>query len=464
MTTKQQTIKKSISITGAGLHTGKNVTLTIMPAPENSGISFRRIDLEGQPEIKADADYVTDTSRGTTLEKDGAKVTTIEHCLAALTGLGIDNAMIELDCIETPILDGSSKIYIERIEEAGIQEQEAEKDFFELDQVLTYTDPENKIELLAIPSDEFRLSVMIDYNTKVLGTQHASLDKLDDFKEEIARSRTFVFLHELEYLINNNLVKGGDLNNAIVFVNRLIEQEELDKLADFFGRPRMQVLKEGMLNNIELNYPNEPARHKLLDIIGDLTLIGKPIKAHIIAKRPGHHANTEFAKIIKHHIKKIHNTAKGPNIDLNAKPVYDINQIKNLLPHRPPFLLVDKIMKVTPKNIIGVKNITMNENFFVGHFPNEPVMPGVLLIEAMAQTGGILVLSNIEDPENYLTYFLKVDNAKFRQKVVPGDTVIFDLELVSPIRRGLCHMRGTAWVGNKIVTEAEMMAQVVKVK
>jgi UDP-3-O-[3-hydroxymyristoyl] N-acetylglucosamine deacetylase/3-hydroxyacyl-[acyl-carrier-protein] dehydratase len=460
----QRTISKPVSIFGAGLHTGKKVTLTFHPAPVDHGIKFKRIDLSKQPVIDADVDNVVDISRGTTLEQHGARILTVEHTLAAITGLRIDNLLIEIDCAESPILDGSSKYYTEALLSAGIVEQEALRKYYTIDKVITFSDPANKIELVAIPSDHFRLSVMIDYDSNVLGTQYAILDRIEDFTTEIANCRTFVFLHELEYLIQNNLIRGGDVSNAIVFVDKIISQEELDRLAAFFNKPRVTVLKEGILNNVNLHFPNEPARHKLLDVIGDLTLVGKPIKGHIIAKRPGHSANAQFAKMIKNHFRALAKRDKAPFVDTNQPPLYDIIQIQNILPHRPPFLLVDRIIEMTESSVLAVKNVTMNESFFVGHFPDEPVMPGVLQVEAMAQSGGILALSSVPDPKEYIAYFLKIENAKFRHKVVPGDTLIFKLELASPIRRGICHMKGYAYVGDRIVTEAELFAQLVKKK
>jgi len=457
MIEKQKTIINPVSISGAGLHTGQNVTITFKPAPENHGYKFVRTDLEGQPIISVSVENVFDTSRGTSIKNGDAEVRTIEHAIAALYGLKIDNVLIEIDCIETPILDGSSKFYIETLNKAGIKEQEEERKYFEITKNITFLNSDKKIELIAIPSDEFKVSVMVDYDSSVLSNQYATLENLEQFSEEFSKCRTFVFLHELETLIVNNLVKGGDINNAIVFVDRLVSKEELDKLAKFFNRPEINVKQQGILNNVDLYYNNEPARHKLLDLIGDLATIGMPIKGHIIATRPGHKSNIEFAKIIK---KQINEEKKLPYFDLSNPPLYDINKIKKLLPHRPPFLFVDKILKMDKNSVMGLKNVTMNEGFFVGHFPNEPVMPGVLQIEAMAQTGGILALSQVDNPEDYATYFLKIDNVKFKHKVVPGDTLIFYLELISPIRRGLCHMKGTAFVGNKTVMEAEMLAQI----
>ncbi len=459
MREKQRTIKNSVTISGAGLHTGKNVTLTIHPAPINHGVKFCRIDIEGAPLISVDVNNVFDTSRGTSIRQNEAEVRTIEHCVAALAGLQIDNALIDIDCEETPILDGSSRFYVEALEKVGFEEQDAPRKYFEITKNITFVNAEKKVEIIAIPADDFRISVMVDYDSDVLTNQHASLYHIDDFAGEFAKCRTFVFLHELEVLIQNNLVKGGDINNAIVFVDRMVNKPELEKLATFFNRHDIEVKEQGILNNVDLYYNNEPARHKLLDIIGDLSTVGMPIKGHIIAIRPGHQSNIEFAKLIK---KEFLSESALPAYDLSKPPLYDINQIKKLLPHRPPFLLVDKILSMTDDSVIGLKNVTMNEGFFVGHFPEEPVMPGVLQIEAMAQVGGILALSSVEDPENYSTLFAKINEVKFRQKVVPGDTVIFHLKLVSPIRRGLCHMKGMAYVNNKVVMEAEMLAQIAK--
>jgi UDP-3-O-[3-hydroxymyristoyl] N-acetylglucosamine deacetylase / 3-hydroxyacyl-[acyl-carrier-protein] dehydratase len=457
----QRTILKSAEISGLGLHTGANVNLTFHPAPENTGYIFKRTDLEGKPEIIVDAENVISTDRGTCLEQNNARIHTVEHTLAALRGLDIDNCLIEVDGPEMPIMDGSARHFVELLKKAGYKEQQAEVDYYEIDTVLSYTDPENKIEIIALPAKDFKVSVMIDFETKVLSTQNAQLDKPEDFAEQIAPCRTFVFLHELEYLLKNNLIKGGDLSNAIVFVNKAVSQEELDRLAGLFNKPKVEVKSEGILNNLELYFQNEPARHKLLDVIGDLTLAGKPIKGHIIARRPGHAANVEFAKVIKNHFEK-DQLNKAPVYDPNKKPLFNVNEVMHFLPHRPPFLLVDKIIEMSDSHVVGVKAVTMNEPFFVGHFPNEPVMPGVLQIEAMAQTGGVLVLNTVPDPENYLTFFLKIDQVRFRNKVVPGDTVVFRLHLIDKIRRGLCHMKGTAYVGNKVVMEAQMLARIMK--
>jgi UDP-3-O-[3-hydroxymyristoyl] N-acetylglucosamine deacetylase/3-hydroxyacyl-[acyl-carrier-protein] dehydratase len=459
---KQTTITEEVSISGIGLHTGSEVNLRFIPAEANTGYVFRRVDIEGKPEFQALADYVVDTSRGTTLEHKGARITTIEHVLAALVGLSIDNIIVEMDQEEAPILDGSSFYYVHILQEVGLKILEEDRVYFELNEVLTYTDEKRNTEMTIIPDTTRRISTMIDYNTSVLGTQNAELNDFSDFATQIAPCRTFVFLHELEYLLDNDLIKGGDLSNAIVFVNKQVSDKELLRLAKLFNKPTVKVMQKGILNNLELKFDNEAARHKLLDIIGDLALVGMPIRGRVIAVRPGHESNVAFAKKIREHIKK--RSFGPPNIDLNAEPQYDIAAIKKMLPHRNPFLLVDKVMKVTEDSVIGVKNVSMNEDFFVGHFPDEPVMPAVLQIEAMAQSGGILVLSQIPDPENYITYFLKIENVRLRNKVVPGDTIVFDLKLLSPIRRGLCHMGGKAWVGDKVVMEAELLAQIIKKK
>ncbi len=464
MNEKQKTIRQAATVEGHGLHTGHKVTLTIKPAPVNSGIRFLRKDIGEDAFIEADARLVADTARGTSLEKNGMRIATVEHALAALTGMGIDNAVIEVDCPETPILDGSSRYYTEAIEKAGVVEQDAFREYFDIREPIRFYHEEKDCEIIALPAANYRITCLIDYQSKVLGHQYASINSIDEFKDGVAGCRTFVFLHELEYLLNQNLIKGGDLSNAIVFVDRPVKQEELDRLANVFNKPRVDVRKEGILNNLELAFRNEPARHKLLDIVGDLTLTGKPIKGHIIAKKPGHASNVLFAKELQKHIKKRIELEQIPVYDPKEKPAHDINDIRRMLPHRPPFLLVDKIIEVTDSSVVAVKNVTMNEPFFVGHFPDEPIMPGVLQVEAMAQAGGILVLSTVEDPENYSTYFLKIDNVRFKQKVVPGDTLIFKMSLISPVRRGICHMRGIAYVGGKVVMEAEMMAQIGKNK
>ncbi|HNW73156.1 MAG TPA: bifunctional UDP-3-O-[3-hydroxymyristoyl] N-acetylglucosamine deacetylase/3-hydroxyacyl-ACP dehydratase [Bacteroidales bacterium] len=460
MSEKQRTIKSPVSISGVGLHTGNDVTITFKPAPDNYGFKFRRTDLNSSTLVDADVDNVVDTSRGTSLEQDGIRIDTVEHVLASLTGMEIDNALIEMNQSETPILDGSARFYVEAIKSVGVVEQKALRNYFELNSNITYVNPEKKVEMIAIPSKDFRVSVMIDYESKVLQSQNATLNSIKQFRDDFSSCRTFVFLHELEYLLNNNLIKGGDVSNAIVFVDRIISRKELDHLAHLFKKPKIEVLREGILNNLELQFPNEPARHKLLDIIGDLTLVGMPIRAHIIATRPGHYSNIQFARMIKKQMKREKQPEGGHKFDLNKTPVYNINQIKNILPHRPPFLFIDKILEIGKDYVVGVKNVTMNESFFVGHFPDEPVMPGVIQIEAMAQSGGILALSTVDDPQNYTTLFVKIENVRFRQKVVPGDTIVFFNQLNGPIRRGLISMKGIAYVGNKIVMEAEMMAQI----
>ena len=458
---KQHTLKSAVSISGTGLHTGIKVDMILNPANAGFGIQFQRIDLAGQPIIKADCDLVTDTSRGTTLEDKGVKVSTVEHILAALVGMGIDNCLVEINGPEIPIIDGSSAPFVEIIEEAGILEQEATKLWYTIDSNITYYDEEKRVEMVAMPAIEYQITTLIDFNSSVLGTQHAGLKHLKEFKTEIAPCRTFSFLHELEMLLDNNLIKGGDINNAIVIVDRPVSEAEMERLGKAFGRKKMEVKSGGYLNNLELRFPNEPARHKLLDIIGDLALIGTPVKAHIIANRPGHSSNVNFAKKIKQHIKMNRQMLDVPIYDPNQTPVYTTQQIEKTLPHRYPFLLVDKIIELTDTRIVGIKNVTFNEPFFVGHFPGNPIMPGVLQIEALAQTGGILAI-NALPPGDYDTYFVKMDNARFRQKVVPGDTMILKMELNAPIRRGMCEMRGTVYVGNKIVTEATLMAQLVK--
>jgi len=461
MSEKQKTLAQKITLTGKGLHTGLEVSLTINPAKEGSGICFKRVDLEEQPIIPALATYVIDTSRGTVLEKDGARIGTIEHCLAALFGCDIDNALIELDSSEAPILDGSAKLYVKAIKEAGVVEQTAEREYFEVTEKISYKDEDKGVELIVLPDSEFSINAMIAYgDSSVLNNQYAVLNGMDDFAKEIAPCRTFVFLRELEVLLNHNLVKGGDLDNAIVIMDRKVSQEELDRIADLFNHEYIAVKEEqGILNNLDLLFDNEPARHKILDIIGDLALVGKRIKGRVIATRPGHHVNTQLAKNI---LKQI-NKDSAPKYDPNLPSIFDVNKIMTLLPHRSPFLLVDKIIDIQENTIVGVKNVTMNEPFFVGHFPSEPVMPGVLMVEAMAQTGGLLILNGLKD-SGYSTYFMKIDNIKFRKKVVPGDTLIFKLELLSPIRRGVANMRGHAYVGKSLVAEGEFMAQVVKNK
>lgn len=463
---KQTTIKQAVTISGVGLHTGANVTLTFLPAPVNHWYKFQRTDIEGQPIIEADCELVTDTSRGTTLEKNGVKVSTVEHALAALVGLEIDNVLLQVDGPEMPIMDGSSIQFVEKLLEAGIVEQDAEREYFHVPVNVHYNDPANKVEMVAMPLDDYRATVMVDYNSPVLGSQHATITNLAEFEKEIASCRTFCFLHELELMLNNNLIKGGDLNNAIVIVDRVVEEHEMERLAKIFNQPKVEVRKEGILNNVDLRFQNEPARHKLLDLLGDLALIGMPIKAQIMAARPGHASNVAFGKKIKALIKK---TKKKSNSDApvynpNVKPLYEHRDISRFLPHKHPFLLVDKIMEKSATHVLAIKNITADQYFFNGHFPGDPIFPGVLQLEAMAQAGGVLILSEVEDPENYTTLFLKIDNARFKDKVVPGDTLVMKLELTEPIRRGICLMKGRCFVGEKLVSEADMMAQIVKVK
>jgi UDP-3-O-[3-hydroxymyristoyl] N-acetylglucosamine deacetylase/3-hydroxyacyl-[acyl-carrier-protein] dehydratase len=458
---KQKTIKNEISLSGVGIHTGREVKMTFKPAPINNGFSFVRIDLEGQPVIEADANYVVNTQRGTNLEKLGVKIQTPEHVLAALVGCDLDNVIIELDASELPIMDGSSKYFVEAIENAEIIEQEAERKYYVVKEIISFTDEATGSEILVMPCDDYQVTTMVDFGTKVLGTQNASLKSISDFKVEIADARTFSFLHELEHLLDEGLIKGGDLNNAIVYVDKEISANTMNNLKVAFGKDEITVKSNGILDNLTLHYPNEAARHKLLDVIGDLSLIGTKIKGKVIANKPGHYVNTQFAKKMSKII-KIEQRNYVPVYDLNKEPLMDIHKIMNILPHRPPFLFIDRIIEMSESHVVGLKNVTMNEPFFVGHFPEAPVMPGVIIVEAMAQTGGIMVLSTVPDPENYLTYFMKIDKVKFKHKVLPGDTLIFKCDLITPIRRGICHMQANAYANGKLVAEAELMAQIAK--
>ncbi len=464
MAEKQRTLKAPIKFSGKGLHTGVEVNMTFLPAPDSHGYMFKRTDLPGQPLINAFAENVVDTSRGTTIEENGASVSTIEHVLASFVGMGIDNVLVEVDGPEAPILDGSARDFAEAIEKTGAVDQETDRKYFILKEKLEYYDEEHGIHIIAYPDKVQSLNVLIDYNSKVLGNQYASLEDMENFKDEIAPCRTFVFLHELEFLVKHNLIKGGDVDNAIVIVDRKMEQEELNKLADLFNKPRIEVQPEGILNNVDLRFANEPARHKLLDLIGDLALVGRWFKAKIIATRPGHLSNNEFARALRQVMKKEALQNKIPTYNPNLKPLLDINEVKRRLPHRYPFLLVDKVVSMDDKSVVGIKNVTTNEPFFTGHFPEEPVMPGVLLIEAAAQVGGMLVLGTVPDPENYSTYFLKIEKVKFKRKVVPGDTLILKVDLLEPIRRGIAIVFAEIYVGNQLVMEGEMMAQIVKTK
>ncbi|HET8854892.1 MAG TPA: bifunctional UDP-3-O-[3-hydroxymyristoyl] N-acetylglucosamine deacetylase/3-hydroxyacyl-ACP dehydratase, partial [Salinimicrobium sp.] len=443
--------------------TGNKVTLTFKPAPENNGYSFCRVDLEGQPVIEADANFVVNTTRGTNLEKDGVSIQTSEHVLAACVGLEIDNIIIELDAPEPPILDGSSKFFVEALEKAGIEKQNAEREEYIVNEIISYRDEKTGSEIMVMPADEYKVTAMVDFGTMVLGTQNASIEKISQFKDEIADSRTFSFLHEIENLLDHGLIKGGDLNNAIVYVDKELSETTMQKLRKAFKKDSISVKPNGILDNLTLHYPNEAARHKLLDVIGDLALVGTRIRGKVIANKPGHQVNTGFARKLAKKI-KAEKRNNIPKIDLDQAPLMDVNEIMNILPHRSPFLLVDKIIELTETSVVGVKNVTMNEPYFVGHFPGKPVMPGVLQVEAMAQTGGILALKSVPDPENYLTFFMKIDNVKFKQQVVPGDTLIFKLELLSPIRRGICQMQGYAYANGRLVAEAILMAQIVKQK
>jgi len=457
----QHTLKETVTISGAGIHTGQSVTINIKPAEPNTGINFQRIDLPGKPMVKADVDNVIETNRSTTIEANGARIGTIEHLMAALTGMQIDNVLIEINGEEVPILDGSSQVFIDQLSRNGIRKQDAEKIYYKIYHNISYIDDDKKVEMVALPYDGYRINTLIDFNSPILGTQHADLRNIKNFKTEIAPSRTFCFFHELEQLIANDLIKGGDINNAIVVVDKPVDEEQVKRISKVFHKNDVKVSEAGILNNLTLRFPNEPARHKLLDVVGDLALVGYSFNAHIIANRPGHSSNIKFAKKIKEHIRKYKHRQDIPNYDPTIPPLLDIQEIEKTLPHRYPFLMVDKIIELSDTHVVAIKNVTYNEPFFQGHFPENSVMPGVLLVEALAQAGGFIAIPR-NTKDKYDTYFLKIDNCKFKQKVVPGDTLILKMELLHPIRRGICEMKGTVYVGDKLVTEAVLIAQIVK--
>ena len=458
---KQHTISKPVSLKGVGIHTGKEVNLTFKPAEENFGYAFCRTDLPEKPIIEANINYVVNTDRGTNLDKNGIKIKTSEHVLAALVGMEIDIILIELDASEPPIMDGSSKYFVEALQKAGIKEQKAIRNEYVVKEVISYYDENTGSDITVIPSNSYEVTTMVDFGTKILGTQNATMKKISQFNTEFANARTFSFLHEIEMLLDNGLIKGGDLNNAIVYVDKELSEETMSKLKKAFNTDKLSVKSNGILDNLNLHYPNEAARHKLLDVVGDLALLGTRIKGKVIANKPGHFVNSMFTKHLSSIIKNEKRNL-APHIDLTKPPIMDVNQIQELLPHRPPFLFIDKILEISDDHVIGLKNVTMNEDFFNGHFPGKPIMPGVLQIEAMAQAGGVLILNTVPDPQNYLTFFAKIDNAKFKYPVVPGDTLIFKCELLSPLRRGICHMRAQAFVDGKLTSEADLMAKIIR--
>ena len=458
---KQHTILNPVSLKGVGIHTGKEVNLTFKPAEENFGYAFCRTDLPEKPIIEANINFVVNTDRGTNLDKNGIKIKTSEHVLAALVGMEIDNVLIELDASEPPIMDGSSKYFVEALQKAGIKEQKAIRSEYVVKEVISYYDENTGSDITVIPSNSYEVTTMVDFGTKILGTQNATMKKISHFNTEFANARTFSFLHEIEMLLDNGLIKGGDLNNAIVYVDKELSDETMSKLKKAFNTDKLSVKSNGILDNLNLHYPNEAARHKLLDVVGDLALLGTRIKGKVIANKPGHFVNSMFTKHLSSIIKNEKRNL-APQIDLTKPPIMDVNQIQELLPHRPPFLFIDKILEISDDHVIGLKNVTMNEDFFNGHFPGKPIMPGVLQIEAMAQAGGVLILNTVPDPQNYLTFFAKIDNAKFKYPVVPGDTLIFKCELLSPLRRGICHMRAQAFVDGKLTSEADLMAKIIR--
>ncbi|MDX2413771.1 MAG: bifunctional UDP-3-O-[3-hydroxymyristoyl] N-acetylglucosamine deacetylase/3-hydroxyacyl-ACP dehydratase [Bacteroidales bacterium] len=464
MSIKQRTLKADVSLKGKGLHTGVDVNITFKPAPEGHGLKFCRVDLPEKPIIRAIADNVTDTSRGTTLQENGATVATIEHVLASFYGMNLDNVLVEIDGPEAPIMGGSSAMFVDGINNVGIVDQKADREYFIVKEKIVYSDEEHGVDLIIYPDDHLSINVLIDYNSRILGNQYAVLDNKKDFEKEISSSRTFVFFHELEPLFKAGLIKGGDLDNAIVILEKEVPQSEINRIAKLFNKPHITAHKEGILNNTALRYSNEPARHKLLDILGDMALVGQHIKGKIVATRPGHLSNTNLAKIVRQEIKKTKSKKDIPVYDPNADPVYSVVELRDLLPHRYPFLMVDKIIHKDEKSVVGIKNTTINEGYFQGHFPEEPVMPGVLQVEAMAQVGGILVLSTVDEPERWSTYFLKIDKVKFKRKVVPGDTLVIKLEMTDEVRRGIVSMYGRVYVGSNLAAEGELVAQIVKNK